>query len=206
MFHLQFRRKLERVEHRVFLGFFHEARDAMVLVRLHDAERFRLRAPDRNRRHGDACVRLDVLRDDGAKIHAIQLIAAQDDEVIEIVIQKVNQIFPHRVRRAFIPRRVVQRLLRRENFHEAARELVELIRPRNMAVQRRGIELRQNINAPVAGIDAVRDRDVHETIFARERHGGFGAILRERKQAGALTTAHDDTENFAGIVSLASGA
>ena len=72
-----------------------------------------------------------------------------------------------------------------------------------MAVQRRGIELRQNVDAAEAGVDAVRDRDVHEPVFARERHGGLGAVLRQRKQPRALAAAHDDAEDFAGVGGLA---
>ena len=162
-------------------------------------------APDGNGGDGDVRPGLDVLVDHLAEIHAIQLVAAQDDEIIKIVVQKVHQIFPHRVRRAFIPRRVGERLLRREDFHKAARELVEFVRARNVPVQRRGIELRQNVNAPEAGVDAVGDRDVHEAVFSGERHGGFGAVFGQRKQARALAAAHDDAENFAGVARLPAG-
>jgi hypothetical protein len=84
------------------------------------------------------------------KIHPIQLVAAQDEQVIEIVVHEVDQVFAHGIRRAFIPRGVVERLLRRENFHEAGGKLVELVGPRNVAVQRGGIELRQNVDAAEA--------------------------------------------------------
>ena len=76
---------------------------------------------------------------------------------------------------------------------------------RNVAVQRSRIELCQNVNAPEAGIDAIGNGDVHEPVFSRERHRGFGAVFRQRKQPRALAAAHDDTENLAGVESLASG-
>ena len=97
----------------------------------------------------------------------------------------------------------MKRLLRREDFHEAAGEMVELIGVRNVAVQRGGIELRQNVDAPEAGVDAVGDRDVHEPVFARERHGGFGAVLGQWKQPRALAAAHDDAEHLARVGGLA---
>ena len=195
----------ERIQQRVLLGLFHEARDAVVVVNLHDAAGLGLVAPDRHRGDGDVRAGFAVLLDHLLKIHPIQLVAAQDEQVVEIVVHKVDEIFPHRVRRAFIPRCVVERLLRREDFHEAGGELVELVGARNVAVQRGGIELRQNVNAPEAGVDAVGNRDVHDAVFAGERHGGLGAVLRQRKQARALAAAHDDAENLAGVVGLPSG-
>ena len=44
-----------------------------------------------------------MLADDAAEIHPIQLVAAEDEQVIEIVIEKVREIFPHGVGGAFIP-------------------------------------------------------------------------------------------------------
>ena len=70
---------------------------------------------------GDVRAGLDMLRDHPAVIHAIQLVAAQNEQVVEIVVEKVDEVFPHGVRRAFIPRGVGERLLRGEDFHEAAR-------------------------------------------------------------------------------------
>ena len=48
--------------------------------------------------------------------------------------------------------------LRGEDLHESGGKLVEFIRPRNMAVQGGGVELRQNVDAAEARVDAVRDR------------------------------------------------
>ena len=111
----------------------------------------------------------------------------------------MHQILAHRICRAFIPRGVVKGLLRRENFHKAGRKLVELVRAGYVAVQRRGVKLGENIDPAKARINAVRDRDVHNAVFARQRHGGFGAVLGEGKQAGALPAAHDNTEHLADV-------
>ena len=74
-----------------------------------------------------------------------------------------------------------------------------------MAVERGGIELRQDVNAPEAGVDAIGDGNVHESVFAGERDGGLGAVPGEREEARALTAAHDDAEDVAGIERLAAG-
>ena len=72
-------------------------------------------------------------------------------------------------------------------------------------MQRRGIELRQHINAPQAGVDAVGNGDVNEPVFAGERHRGLGAFLRQRKEARALATTHDDGKDVAGVDGLSDG-
>src|SRR5207244_12652509 len=46
------------------------------------------------------------------------------------------------------------------------------------------------------GVEAVRDRHVDQTVFARERHRGFGAVTREREEAGACPPAEDDGKNL----------
>src|ERR1019366_7853743 len=130
---------------------------------------------------------------------------AQNNKVIEVVAQKVDKVFADGVGGAFIPRRVGEGLLRREDFHKAGGEHVKLIRPRNVAVQRGGIEHRQDIKAPEAGVDAVGDGDVHQAVFAGERHGGLGAVLGEREKARAPSTAHDDAQDVAGVERLSSG-
>jgi hypothetical protein len=46
-------------------------------------------------------------------------------------------------------------------------------------------------------IDAVRDRDVNQPIFAAQRNGRLRALLRERKQTCSGTSAQDYREQFA---------
>ena len=162
-------------------GFSTEARDAPFLVDLHDAEGLRIAPRDRNGGDGDVRAGLGVLADDVAEIHPVQLIAAQDEQVIEIVREKVNEIFADGIRRALVPGRVGKRLLCREQFHEATGEMIELVGLRNMPVQRRGIELGKQVNPAQAGIDAIGNRDVDDAIFAGERHSGLGALLGQRK-------------------------
>ena len=56
-------------------------------------------------RHREAGIRihLGVQGNDLAKIHAIQLIAAEDKQILPIVIQKVNHVLAHRIRSPLIP-------------------------------------------------------------------------------------------------------
>ena len=146
-----------------------------------------------------------MLGDDLAEIHPVELVAAQNEHVIERMIQKMNHVLAHGVGGALIPRGVRRRLFGGEDFHEAAAEVVELVGLRDVPVQRGGVELRQQIDAAQAGVDAVGDRDVHEAVFAGERHRRLGAFLREREQPLALSAAHDDGEDVAGVGRLSRG-
>ena len=197
-FLVQFRRQSQPVEHRWVLRLFHETRDAPFGIDLHDPQCLRVFAHDRDGRDRELRLRLVVLLDDGPEIHPVELIAAQDDHIVEIVVVKVDEIFPHRVRRALIPRGVGQRLFRGEDFHEAAGEMIKLIGLRNVPMKGRGVELREDVHALEPGVDAVGDGDVHEPVFAGERHGGFGAVFGEWIQARARAAAHDDAHDVAG--------
>ena len=117
----------------------------------------------------------------------------------EVVVEQVGQVLAHRVGRALIPGGVGEGLFRREDFHEAAGEMIKLVGLRNVPVQRGRVELRQQIDALEVGVDAVRDGDVHQAVLAGERHRRLGAILGEGEQARALSAAHDDGKDVAGV-------
>ena len=89
---------------------------------------------------GDNLDVLRVLRDDPAKVHAIKLIAAEDQHVLEVVIEEVKQVLANSVRSSLIPRGITQRLFRGQDFHKATGEMIELIRLRDVPMQRCRVE------------------------------------------------------------------
>ena len=64
-----------------------------------------------------------------------------------------------------------------------------------MPVQRRRVELRQRVDLVDARVDAVGHRDVDQAVVGAEGHGGLGALLGERVEAGAGAAAEDDAED-----------
>src|ERR1700722_6261279 len=88
------------------LGLLHESCDAHGLINLHDAEGCRLAARHRYSRHRDVRFRFHVVGDDVPEIHAIKLVATEDEQEIEIVVEEMHKILAHRVRRALVPRGV----------------------------------------------------------------------------------------------------
>ena len=76
-----------------------------------------------------------MLPDDFTEIHIIQLIAAEDQKVIEPMIKEVSNMLPDRIRGPLKPGGVGQGLFSRQHFHKATRKVVEFVRLRNMPVQ-----------------------------------------------------------------------
>ena len=175
-----------------------EADDLPLRIRVHDAEGVRLLALHRDGGNGQVGLGIDVLLEHVAKIHAVKLIAREDDVIIVRILEEIAQVLPHGIGRALVPARVRGRLLRGEDLDEGARELIEIVRRIDVLVQRGGIELREHVDAAQPGIDAIGDRDIDEAIFARERHGRFRALLGQRKEAGARAAAHDDGQRIIG--------
>ena len=67
-----------------------------------------------------------------------------------------------------------------------------------MTMQRHAVELGQHIDRTQPGIETIADGNVDNPIFPSKRHSRFGAILRQREQTAAGTTAHDDGKRSLG--------
>jgi hypothetical protein len=65
-----------------------------------------------------------------------------------------------------------------------------------MSVETDGIELRQDVNAIQAAVEAIGNRNIDDTILAGQRDGRFGPHLREGVQAGPLTAAEHERDDI----------
>ena len=74
----------------LLLRLLHEVRDAPLAINLHDAQPRRLRALDRDGGNGQVRLRFHVLMDHLAEIHPVKLVAAQDEHVVEIMVEEVH--------------------------------------------------------------------------------------------------------------------
>src|SRR5207245_11167738 len=107
-------------------------------------------------------VGLHVLGDNAAEVHAIQLVAAEDDHVFKIVVQEVDQVLANGVGRALVPGGVREGLFGGEDFHKAVGEVIELVRLGDVPVERSRVEVGEQVNLREGGIDAIGDGDVHQ--------------------------------------------
>ena len=126
-----------------------------------------------------------------AEVHAVEVVAGEDQVVVGVVAREVARRLAHRVGRALEPVGAVGRLLGGEDLDEAAREQVQPVGLRDVAVERRGVELRQHEDALEAGVQAVADRDVDQAVLAAERHGRLRAHVRQREEARAAPAAEN---------------
>ena len=99
----------------------------MVFIYLHDAETGCRLTIHRDSRHRQLRLIFNVLIDDFAEIHVVQLIPAKNEKIVKPVIEKMPHMLPNRIGCALIPRRIRKRLLGRQHFHETAREMIKLI-------------------------------------------------------------------------------
>ena len=148
------------------------------------------------RRDGDVGPPIDVRVDHLGVVHAIQMIAGEDQVVVGVVAHEVPRGLAHGVGGALEPVRVLRRLLGGQDLDEARAEQVHAVGLADVAVERRRVELGQDEDAPDVRVQAVADRDVDQPVLAADRHGRLRAQLRERKQARSLTAAQNDCENL----------
>ena len=59
-----------------------------------------------------------------------------------------------------------------------------------------GVKLRQEIDLIVSGVQTVADGDVHQTVFAAQRNGGFATHPRQRFEPRSATPSHNDANNI----------
>src|SRR4030095_3890158 len=113
---------------RRFVGWFlDKPGDPTIDAALHDAELGDV-APW-NRLCGQRNVRAkpNVLQQQRAKIHSVQLVAAEDQVVVVWSLEEVPHVLSNRVGGSLVPLRAGECLLRSENVDKTAREVVEFI-------------------------------------------------------------------------------
>jgi hypothetical protein len=176
---------------RRILGLLDEFLDGEVVADLHQAE---LVGP--GRREGNGCDRdvglVGAVRlDDLPEIHPVELVAGKDQDELVREGAEVEEVPADGVGRALVPLDVLLRLLGREDVDEPAAEGVEDVGRLDVAVERGGVELRQDEDPVDLRIQAIADRDIHQAVLAGERHRRLATFLGERGQARAAAAAHD---------------
>ena len=139
---------------------------------------------------------LDVRSEHVLEVHAVELIAGEDQHVVDAGLLDVAEVLPHGVGRALIPVGVVERLLGGQDLDEAAVEGIEGVGRADVAVQADRVELREHVEAVQPAVDAVRQRDVDQPILAGHRHRRLRAVLGQRIQPRALSAAEHQGDTF----------
>ena len=130
-----------------------------------------------------------------AEVHAVEMIAGEDQEVVGVVAGEVARRLAHGVGGALEPVRALGRLFGGEHLDEAVREEIEPVGLRDVAVERGRVELRQHEDPLQPGVQAVADRDVDQPVLAAERHGRLRAHVGQRVEPGAAAAAQDQRQD-----------
>src|SRR5712691_9592460 len=107
------------------------------------------------------------------------------------MIHKVNHVLAHSIGGSLIPRSIGVGLFGRQDLHKSTGEMIELVRLRDVAVQRSRIELRKEINPAQARVDAIGNGNIDKTILPRQWHGWLRSLFGQWEKSLALPTAHD---------------
>lgn len=129
------------------------------------------------------------------EIHPVEMIAGEDQVIACLVAHEVAHRLAHGVRRALKPVGPVGRLLGREDLDEPVGEVIEPVRLRDVAVERRGVELRQDEDAPEFRVQTVGNRDVDQPVLPADRHGRLRPHVRQREQARAAPATENQREH-----------
>jgi hypothetical protein len=122
------------VQQAFVLRFLNEPRDAPIHAALHDAEVRNQPSRYRFGRKSNVRSRADVLVQQDAEIHPVELVSAENEIIVEWPFEEVAHVLPNGVRCPLIPLRTLRRLLRGENVDKGAREIIELVARLNMSM------------------------------------------------------------------------
>ena len=115
---------------------------------MHDAEVRGGGAGDGDGGDGDVGFLLDVLVDDFAVIHAVELVSAEDDEVLVGALEEVAEIAADGIGGALVPMGAARGLLCCEDLDEGAGELIELVCGGDVSDKGGAIELGEDVHLP----------------------------------------------------------
>ena len=96
-----------------------------------------------------------MAREKEAIVHAVQMIAGKNEQRVNAPVADVRQDLSHGVSRSLKPLRAFRRLLGCKYLDEALGELREAEGARDVAIQRRGVVLRQDEDFEDIRVDAV---------------------------------------------------
>jgi hypothetical protein len=132
----------------------------------------------------------------GGIIHAVQMIARQDQRVFRGSRADFVDLLAHGIRGALVPFGMAHGLLGGPDLHPAGMEGVKLVGAGDVPVQADRVELRQHRDAVNARVDAVADWDVNQAVLAGHGYGRFGAHFGQWKQPAAAAASQDHCQNI----------
>ena len=177
-------------------GLLEELGDLAAVVGIDTAERHGLRTRNPDARHRALGTRSDVGLDHLLGIHPVDVVGAEHDDVLGLLVVDQVQRLEDRIGATGVPAGS-EPLLRRDRRDVFAVEPRWPPGLRDVAVERVRLVLREHAQPRIPGVDEVAEDEVDEPVSATERHGGLGAVHRQRKESFPLAAGEDDPEDVA---------
>ena len=152
-----------------------------------DAEAAGLFHRDRDGCHGADGARILVRLQHLCIIHAIDMVAGQDQNVIRIILVDEIHILIDGVGSSFVPVGAGTSLIRRKNAESAAGAVkIPRFPVADVLVERQGLILCQYAHGINAGVDAVGQGKIDDFVLPSETHGRFCRLPCEFIETTAL--------------------
>ena len=150
------------------------------------------RLPDGS--HGHAGAGLDVLLDHLGEVHPVDVVGADDDDDVGLLVGDRVEALEDRVGTALVPG-LVDALLGRDGCDVVAEHRRHPPGAGDVPVEAVRLVLGEHDDLEVAGVDDVGQREVDQPVDASERDRRLGAVRRERHQPLPLPAReHDDQD------------
>src|SRR5439155_6950668 len=161
----------------VTLGFLAKLPDPAIHIKFEQTKAGRHRFALRYHANTDVGAALPMAVEEPLVVHAIELIARENELVIVVAAGEPVQVLPDGVRRALEPVGVGSGLFGSQHLDETLRKRIEAVGIRDVVVQRSRVELSQDKDSLQCGVETITDRYVNQTTLTTQRHGGLRAIL-----------------------------
>mmetsp|Transcript_28085 Transcript_28085/g.61482 ORF Transcript_28085/g.61482 Transcript_28085/m.61482 type:complete len:326 (+) Transcript_28085:675-1652(+) len=183
-------------------GLLGEGNDAAGVVDLHEAEVGGAGVVHGQAGHGDVGAHGAVGADELGVVHAVQVVAGQDDHVLDLLVLDVGQqprVLADGISGALEPLLVGGGLGGGQHLHEALGPDGALaVRAGQVAVEGHGVELGEHVDLGDAAVEAVGHGHINQAVRATDGHRGLGALLGQGVQARAGATTEDDGQHGLG--------
>ena len=176
---------------------FGELVDLPIVMRGQNAEAACLLQRHLQHRDGAVCVLLFVIAQHVRIVHAVDVVAREDDDVFGVILVDERHVLIDGVCRALVPVGFFLTLVGRQDL-DAAVGAVEIPRQTvaDVVVQHQRLILCQHADRVNAGIDAVGKRKVDDAILAPEGDCGLCGGFRQCVQTGTLTAGKKHGDAF----------
>ena len=130
-------------------------------------------------------------------VHLIDVVAGENEHVLGIVLLHEREVLIDRIRRSLKPRRLLLRLIRRQNMYAAERAVkIPRLTVSDILVEFERLVLREHAHRIDPRIDAVAQRKIDDTILSAERDCGLRNVVCKRVQTAPLTARKQHCHTF----------